>query len=212
MAFTFRLSNVGELPLDLQLVSLGGANASQFSLTLPDISGNPDLSTGESLDLTITSSPTGASALRNAIVIITSNDSSSPVFTFNISGLGLSNSTDGDGDGLNDWAEYLLRDFGFDYTTGQPERVSLYYNSAAAAGLFTPDEAAAVTGTVVLSDVDTTTNTAKLTIRLQESLDLESFTPLTADPGKLSVDGNGDISYEVTAPPGKKFYRAGFVD
>lgn len=69
-----------------------------------------------------------------------------------------------------------------------------------------------MTGLVVLSEVDPTTNTAVLTIGLEECLDLESFTRPIANPGKLSVDGSGKIPYEVTAPSGKKFYRAGFQE
>ncbi|MGJ8643280.1 MAG: hypothetical protein ACSHX9_07730 [Luteolibacter sp.] len=210
--YTFRLANAGELDLDIQSISLGGANATQFSLTVPDISSSTDLSSSQSLEFTVTFSPAGSSALRNATATIVSNDSSTPTFSFDISGLGLSNSTDGDGDGMNDWAEFSLRNFGFDWEMAQPDRVNEYYNLASTAGLFTQSEAAAVTGSAVLSDVNTTTNTAIFTIKLLESLDLQAFTPLIADPGKLSVDGNGNISYEVTAPSGKKFYRAGFED
>ena len=207
---TFRLANAGELNLDIQSVSLSGADSGQFSLTLPDISSATDLTTGQSLDFTINFTPIGSSGLRNATVTITSNDTNTPTFSFTIAGLGLSNSTDGDGDGMNDWAEYSLRGFGFDWTKSQPNKVDDLLANASNAGLYSLDDAAAVTGTGVLVDVDMNTNTAAFTISLEESLDLQTFTPITIDPAKLTVDGNGNIRYEVTAPAGKKFFHAGF--
>ena len=209
--YTFRATNTGENALDLQNITLGGANASEFSLAFPDISSASDLLQGESLDLTISFSPTGnTSSLRNAIIAIVSNDSNTPVFSFSISGLGLSNDLDTDGDGLNDFAEFSLVSSGFDWTLAQPNQVNDLFANASLAGLFTQSEAAAIEGTAVLSDVDLTTNTAIFTIEMEESLDLESFAPLVIDPTNLSVDGNGNIRLEVDAPVGRKFYRAGF--
>ena len=209
--YTFRVTNAGENALDLQTITLSGVNTSEFSLALPDITSATDLLQGESLDLTISFSPAGsASGLRNAEITINSNDSSVAMFSFNISGLGLSNNLDTDGDGLNDFAEFALASSGFDWTLSQPNQVNDLFATASFAGLFTHSEAAAIEGTVVLSDVDLTTNTAIFSIEMEGSLDLESFTPLVIEPADLSVDGNGNIRLEVEAPAGKKFFRAGF--
>ena len=111
---------------------------------------------------------------------------------------------------MNDFAEFSLGSSGFDWTLAQPNQVNELFANASLAGLFTQSEAAAIEGTAVLSDVDLTTNTAIFTIEMEESLDLESFTPLVIDPADLSVDCNGNIRLEVDAPVGRKFYRAGF--
>jgi hypothetical protein len=209
--FTFRLANAGELGLDIQSVSLGGTDAAQFSLVLPDISAAEDLASGEFLEFTVTFSPGGSgSGPRNATVSIGSNDPETPVLSFSISGLGLSGTADEDADNMNDWAEYSLRGFGFVWDEPQPIRVSDYYTFASAAGLYSKSEAAAVEGLVELVDVDPATETAAFTIELKESDDLETFTKIVIDPAKLSADGDGKIRYEVEAPPGKKFFRAGF--
>ena len=210
LAYIFRLTNAGELDLDLQSISLGGANLSEFSLSFPDISSSADLPPSKNLDLTITFSPSGvSSALRNATIMITSNDSNTPVLTFNISGLGLSNSNDGDGDGLNDWSEYSLGGVGFDWETAQPNRVNDLLNNASTAGLFTESQLAAVNVSGSLVEVDAATNTAAIVIGLEESDDLTNFNPIIAELSNITIDGQGRIRYEVNTSADKKFIRAG---
>jgi len=96
MNFTFKLTNAGDLDLDIQSISLGGADAGQFGLVLPDISSSSDLSNNESLEFTVSFNPTGSSGLRNAILIINSNDPDTPTFSHNITGLGFSDSVASD--------------------------------------------------------------------------------------------------------------------
>lgn len=214
--YTFRLQNTsegdaGELALDIQSVSLGGPESSQFSLTVPDISSTADLASGESLYLTITFNPTGGSGLRdNATVSITSNDPNQPIYSFSLSGFALSGAADADSDGMTDWAEYALREHGFVWDETQSSKVENFYEMASAAGLYTQDEAAAVEGSASIVDVDPETQTAGIVIELDESLDLETFEPIPIDPANLSVDGDGNIRVEVDAPDGKKFFRAQF--
>ena len=206
--FVFRLLNGGERTIDIQSISLSGADADQFSLTLPDISSTEDLSLNQFLDYTITFSPTGTiSAPRNATVTIVSNDKL-PEFSFSISGMSFSSSTDTDSDGLNDWAEFSMRNFGFDWEVSQPDEVSFYYDSASSVGLYTRAEAASVTGSVKLAEIDPSTDTGVFEITLEESLDLNTTTKHNANPAKLSVDSDGNLRYELEAPPSKKIYRA----
>ena len=207
--FTFRLANAGELDLDIQTVTLGGADAGQFALAVPNISAAADLGNNESLDFTVSFNPTGGtSGLRSSFVIITSNDSDTPVFNFGITGLGLSSSADGDGDGMTDWGEYSMRSFGFDWQVPQPNLVSDYYAQAHTTGLFTPGQAAGVTGEGWFFNVDPVNHTVDLVIGLQQSLDLSTYTPITLDPAKLSVGGDGNIRYQLDTTETKKFFRA----
>ena len=207
--FTFRLANAGVLDLDIQSVSLGGADAEQYGLTLQDISSTADLSTGESLDFTISFSPVGSSGLRNATVLITSNDTDSTVFSFSIAGLGLSHTEDADSDGMGDWAEYSLRGFGLDWTKSQPNKVSDYYALASTAGLFTEEQIAALNLSANLVAVDPITNKATFEIGLEKSDNLQTFTKIIIDPAKITVDIDGNIHYELDASDGEKFFRAG---
>jgi len=209
-SFTFRLANAGELDLDIQSVALGGVDGGQFSLNVPDISSSADLATGESLNFTISFNPTGGTRLRNATVFITSNDTDTPAQSYTISGLGLSRTADADLDGMSDWAEFSLRGYGFDWNVSQPTEVADFNALVTTAGYYSAAETAGLNGSVVLVDVDTSSNTASFVIGLEESVDLDAFTPITIDPAKLSADGDGNIRYEVDAPPGKKFFRAGF--
>jgi len=210
LEYTFRLTNAGELDLDLQSISLGGADLSEFNLSFPDISSPTDLSPAQSLELIVSFNPSGAaSGMRNALVNITSNDSNNTMFTFNISGLGLSNTLDGDSDGMNDWAEYSLRGFGFDWTAAQPNEVSDYYNLAFTAGLFTEAQLGAVNVSGSLVEVDPLLNTAAIVIGLEDSDDMTTFNPITAELSKITIDGDGKIRYEVDTSPDKKFIRAG---
>ena len=209
--FTFHLGNGGYLDLDIQSVSLGGTHAAQFGLILPDISSTSDLLFDESLDYTISFTPTGNSGIRNAVIFITSNDPVTPIFTFNVSGLGLSATTDGDGDGMNDWGEYTMRVFGFEWENPQPNLVSDYYTHAHTTGLYTQEQVVGVTGNWSFFNADPVNNTVDLVISLQQSLDLSSFNQLALDPSKLSIDVNGNILYQLETTPDKKFVRAGWL-
>ena len=207
--FTFSLGNAGVLDLDIQSVSIGGADAGQFSLVLPDISSSADLSTNESFDYTIVFSPTGGvSGLRSATVLITSNDTDTPVFSFSISGLGFSNTTDTDSDGMSDWGEYQLRGFGLDWTQSQPIRVSDYYEYSSSAGLFTESQIAGLNLSARLVAVDPVTDKASFAIGLEKSDGLQSFSKIIIDPAKITVDVDGNIRYELDASAGQKFFRA----
>lgn len=208
--YSLTLTNSGELGLDLQNFSLGGTDPGQFSLALLDISANPDLAQGASLPITITFQPVGGSGSRNAALVIFSNDTATPVYSINLSGLGLSESEDADGDGMNDWAEYDLRGFGFDWETPQHNLVSDYYEKAPSAGLATLDQVAGLQAGTTLLDVNQSSNRAKFTIELRQSDDLAPpFIPIVADPARLSVDARGRIVCEVDAPAGKRFYLMG---
>lgn len=205
--FVFRIASIGESTLDLQSVSLGGPDATQFGLELPDLSSAQDLAYGESLDVSIAFAPVGGTGPRAATVIITSNDPATPIFTCALSGLALSIDADTDGDGLHDWGEHSLRGFGFDWQTPQVNRVNDLQEFASEAGLYTPSQAAGVQADMRLLYVDPVSRTVAVVIGLEESEDLEQFDPILADPARLSVDGSGRIRYELDTPADKKFYR-----
>ena len=205
--YLFTVTNAGALGLDLQSISLGGTNSSEFSLGVPSISNNPDLAQAGVLTFTVSFNPIGTSGVRNATLVILSNDSAASLYTANISGLGLSNSQDGDNDGMSDWAEYSLRGFGFDWQATQENLVSDYYENASSAGLVTLSQVGGLKAGTTLLDVNLSTNRAKFVIELKQSNDLAApFSPILANPARLSVDAQGRIVYEVDAPAGRRFY------
>lgn len=206
--YRFTVTNVGAVGLDLQSISLGGPDASQFSLMVPNLSAVPDLTQGESVAFTVTFKPTGNSGTRHAFLLITSDDPDySPSYSASLSGLGLSNSQDGDNDGMNDWAEYDLRGFGFDWQARQDNLVADYYGKAPSAGLVALDQVGSLKAGAALLDVNLSTNRAKFVIELKQSNDLAApFSSISANPARLSVDAQGRIVYEVDAPAGKRFY------
>jgi hypothetical protein len=110
---------------------------------------------------------------------------------------------------MNDWAEYSLRDLGFDRETTQYALVNTLLNNASTAGLYTDAELAAVNISGSLVEVDAATNTAAIVIGLEDSDDMENFTPINADLSKVTIDGDGKIRYKVDTSADKKFIRAG---
>ena len=110
---------------------------------------------------------------------------------------------------MNDWGEYSLRTYDFDWQSTQTEEVSHYYNTANSADLFTKSQVTSATDSDVLVDVDPSSNTVALIFTWQESSDLKTFSKHNVNPAKVSVDGNGDIRYEIDTSSQNKFYRAG---
>ena len=207
---TFGILNTGDLDLDIQSVALDGLDADQFSIALPDISSTTDLAPNEILNYSITFSPSGpTSGARNATVTININDSASPVFTFDLSGLGLSKMLDGDNDGMNDWGEFALNRYGFDWQVSQTEQVNQYYDLARTAGLVPESQIVPTTESDVLINVNTSSSSVDLVFTFQESSDLESFSEHNVDPAKVSVDGNGNIRYEFDTSAQTKFFQTG---
>ncbi|MEI7899836.1 MAG: hypothetical protein WCK89_06255 [bacterium] len=211
--YVFTLRNVGTLGLDIQSVSLNGADAGSFSLTVPDISSTNDLGAMRSMNFTVRFSPAGTnSGLRNASLLIASSDPDHPVFTVNISGPAFSSTADTDGDGMNDWAEYRGRFFGLDWETSQPAFVAVFYDAAHSAGLVQPEEVGGVSSSFVLVSKDPATAMFSLRMRLLECPDLlkTNFVPMTLVPANLNVNGDGDIQYDFHSDEQKMFYRATF--
>ena len=212
--YSFTLSNNGAFDLELQSISLGGVNSEQFSLEQfslehPDISSSADLLPSDSISYTVTFAPSGSvSGEQHATINITSNDPYDGDFTFKISGLAFSESADVDTDGLGDWAEYLNAPLGFNWQITQTSLVDTYLSNSQASGLHRLDEIVDVSGGANIVELDSVTGIAKLVISLQESTDLPSFNPIEINAGDVSINSNGNLELELTAPEGKSFFRA----
>lgn len=121
---------------------------------------------------------------------------------------------DTDGDGLNDLIEYTLRGQGFDWNSPQPSLAA----AVAEAGLLTRENLAqegyydlagmrALMAPAPVISRDPATGKVRLTLGLQQSANLSSFSALPASPAQLSVTPQGEIQFEFDAPAGSGFFR-----
>ena len=144
---------------------------------------------------------------RTASLSIANNDANENPFTITLSGFVLSCTADGDGDGMNDGAEYLLRDLGFDWEASQPGLVGTYYAGANKAGLFTTSQVHALHVPAPLISRDLASGKFRLTIDCKKSTDLLEFFDLSAEEESVFVNEQGDIVFEFTSPDEAAFFR-----
>ena len=85
--------------------------------------------------------------------------------------------------------------------------MSDFHALASTAGLLTQIQASGGTDSGVFIDVNLATNSVGLIIGLQESSDLGTFSPLTANPANLSIDGGNTIRYKLDISANPKFFR-----
>ncbi|MBT8044959.1 MAG: SUMF1/EgtB/PvdO family nonheme iron enzyme [Verrucomicrobiae bacterium] len=203
-SFPLTIRNTGEGLLTDLVATMEGADASTFSFTIPNgTTVTPSGSTNFNL---IASPPSGG--IKTATLRITSNDASTPFYLIQLNAQSLSEEDDTDQDGMNDAGEYSLRDFGFDWQNPQSSLVSKFYDRAHTVGLYTQEQAAGVAGNMRIFDVNPSTNTVDLIIRLEQSLNLQDFTQMTLNPANLSIDSDGNIRYQHDTSANKKFFRA----
>lgn len=146
-------------------------------------------------------------------LMVTDNDGATATAGTSVEVLPLA-AVDTSGDGLNDLMKSTLRDLGFDWNDPQPELTALL----AAAGLVSRMDLAAeayydLAGMRVLQTPapiiarDAASGKAMLTLGIQQSGDLGSFTLLPATAPQLSITAIGEIEFEFDAPADAGFYR-----
>ena len=138
-ALTYTIRNAGAAALNTIAVTLTGANTNQFVLTPP---ATQQLAPDAATTFVVAFRPQ-TSGNKTAQVSITSNDTNNNPFIVNLQGYGLATSGDFDNDGLNDAAEFSMRDLGFNWQLAQPALVSALFNNAQQAGLYTPNNVTA---------------------------------------------------------------------
>ena len=113
--------------------SLSGPDAAEFML---DASALPaTLAPGAQAAFTITATPDSATTgVRQATLQVLSDDPDEPVYDLELTAHAISPTQDSDGDGMNDWGEFRLASFGFDYQTNQTALVAALTDNAEAAG------------------------------------------------------------------------------
>jgi hypothetical protein len=164
------------------------------------------LASGNSTTFTVTFTPTAGSG-RTAQLSIASNDADENPFLINLSGFGISSTVDTDGDGLNDAAEYKMSTLGFDWQVAQPTLVSTLADSVNTAGYYSTSQVQALhIGTPLLTQ-NPTTGLFKLTIAVQKSTNLQTFTSFPLSEQQTFVNGQGEVEYEFSVPDKAAFFR-----
>jgi hypothetical protein len=199
----FVVKNSGGMGLTGIVPALSGSHAGDFSLSIPPAMTVPGGGMTK-FAVTFTSSDPGN---RTASLSIASNDANENPFTITLIGFVLSCTADSDGDGMNDGAEYLLRDLGFDWKEPQSGLVDTYYASANKAGLFTVSQVHALHAPAPLISQDPASGKFRLTMDWKRSTDLLEFFDFPANEGSVFVNEQGDIVFEFTSPDEAAFFR-----
>jgi hypothetical protein len=202
-AFTIR--NLGFAPLTSLSLGVSGANSSQFSTSASGMA--TSLPHQGSTMFSATFAPPGApSGVRAAQLHINSNDADENAFDVALSGTALSLTSDTDGDGLNDWAEHLYAPLGFQWQQSQPALVNALMSNANAAGLYTPSQVQALYVGQPMIQRDGQTGRFTLTLGLEKSSDLASYTPFPFAAGQTTINPQGEIEFRFAAPDNAAFF------
>ena len=201
----FTIRNTGAAPLNISSITVSGANPGDFTVTSSP-SGTIAPGGLDSFEVTFASATAGA---RTADLTIASDvmDPGLASYVIHVTGTAVSSSNDGDGDGLNDAAEVLLADLGFDWQVAQNALVDTYYDSAEKAGLFTTSQVRALHVDTPLLERDPVGGTFTLTLGLGKSIDLTNFSPFPFQPSGMSVNGSGELEFEFTSGDDAAFLR-----
>ena len=201
------LRNVGSGELASISAALTGPDAAEFTL---DSSSLPaTLAPGASAAFTVTAAPVSTNTgVRAATLQVTSDDPDEPVYDLLLSAHAISPTLDSDGDGMNDWGEFRLAGFGFNYQTNQAALVASLLDNAEAAGLYTLAglQAIQVDAPVVASDP--ATGIFVLTIGVQQAdSPAGPFAPFPmADPQTL-INAEGKLEYRFSLPGEGSVFR-----
>lgn len=200
LAFTIR--NTGPAGLMGLGVTTGGPDAVDFKVAAAPAATVPG---GGSTTFTLRFDPS-ASGAKTATASLWSGDADESPFEVGLTGRGLSHADDGDGDGLNDASEFEMAALGFDWQTGQPDLVGLYYGCANHAELYTCEQLQALhVGTPMIAR-DPVSGLFKLTIGVEKSTDLLEFEPFPMSAGSTRINPAGKLEFEFPGPDPAAFF------
>jgi uncharacterized delta-60 repeat protein len=207
LSLTFTISNPGNANLSGLTVTKNGADAGDFNVTALPVA--PVLPRG-STTFAVQFSPTGGiTGIRNAALQIANNVTGKNPYIINLTGQMLSLISDTDGDGLNDASEFKMTPLGFNWQVAQTSLVSNYYSNANGAGLYTTSQVHALNVGTPLIHRNPTTGQFKLTLDLEKSTNLTTFTPFPFTAPQTTVNGQGKLEFLFTSPDDAVFFRLG---
>ncbi len=204
-SLTFTISNRGNSNLTGLTITMNGTDAGDFNVTaLPSAPVMP----GGSTSFTVQFNPTGGiTGMRNGTLQIANNVISNNPFIINLAGQALTQNSDTDGDALNDASEYDMAALGFNWQVAQTSLVNTYRNSANRAGYYSLSQVQGLNVGTPLIQRNANTGQFKLTLGLEKSTNLSSFTPFPFTAPQTTVNGQGKIEFLFTSPDNAAFFR-----
>ena len=157
----------------------------------------------------VTQSPAPGTALTAGAntVTLTATDfiglSASTSFTVTV----LTFTQDSDGDGLNDASELQMAALGFDWQTNQAALVNTLMANANGAGLYTTSQVQALNVGTPLITKNPATGLFKLTIGVEKSTNLQTFTPFPMTEPQTFINGAGKLDFYFMAPDNAAFFQ-----
>jgi hypothetical protein len=152
--------------------------------------------------------PPGAALATGAnTVTLTATDliglSASTSFTLTV----LTHTQDIDGDGLNDASEFQMAALGFNWQVAQTALVNTLMSNASGAGLYTTSQVQALNVGTPLITKNPATGLFKLTIGVEKSTDLQTFTPFPMTEPQTFINGAGKLDFYFMAPDNAAFFQ-----
>jgi hypothetical protein len=196
---SFLLRNYGNDPLTGLTVTKDGPSAADFSIMVNPAGPVVGPFAGTPLIVRFNPATTGT---KTATIHITSNDLGESPYDINLTGAAVSFAQDTDGDGLNDGSEVQLSALGFDWQAAQSELVAMLSSNLVNTGLVQGLNI----GTPVISR-DAESGQFKLTIGLQKSADLKTFTPFPFTSPNTTINPQGQIEFVFSVPDSAAFFR-----
>ncbi len=197
------LRNNGTADLNVVLTK-SGTDANSFTVSSP---GNFAVPAGASTTLTITFVTAGTSGMRDANLLIASNDLFQNSLNVALNATAYSNTLDADSDGMTDWAEYKLVALGFDWQVANTAQVAALFANASAAGLYTVDQVQDLNVGIPLIQRNAATSDFTLTLGVEKSPNITSWLPFPMTAPQTLINGQGKLEFRFTVPDNASFFR-----
>lgn len=203
----FTITNIGGVTLNLTgqpLISLSGPNANSFSIDQP---GTAALPPGGETTFTVSFSPGSLGTKHASFTILSNAASEGGAIVISLQGTALNFTNDTDGDGLNDGSELQMASLGFKWNQSQTALVNTLFNSASNAGLYTASQVQALNVGTPLIQKNATTGAFTLTLGIEKSTDLSTFTAFPMTAPQCTINAQGKLEFEFTSPDNAAFFR-----
>jgi trimeric autotransporter adhesin len=205
VSLVFTIKNTGPGILNGLTINKSGTDQAAYTVTAAPTA--PIAGPAGTTTFTVRFNP-ATSGEKTAAIHIASDDADENPFDITLIGQALSANDDTDLDGLNDVAEYNMRDLGFIWNSAQTVLVDIYKANANVAGYYSPMQLRALnTGTPLIAR-DPGTGKFKLTMDWKKSTDLTNFLDFPAPVGSsVSINPQGDVEFEFPSTDNAAFYR-----
>lgn len=211
-SLVFTIRNPGNDDLTGLTITKDGANAADFTVTV-----NPaaPVLPGGNTTFTIQFTPAASGAKSAAIHIANSAAAvGKNPYDINLSGQAYLLSLDTDSDGLNDGSEFQMSTLGFNWQVGQTALVNTLFNNLSgaqsnlnAAGYYSATQVQALNAPAPLIQRHPTTGVFTLTLGVEKSTNLSTFTPFPMTAPQCVINGAGKLEFQFTVPDNTAFFK-----